>query len=408
MPSLPDYSASFVVAKKFQRSKVNENVLRNAVSRTLQIKCNRMRTFIDENHDSLHLHISQLRQFAASTGGLVLDEIRALVWPVLASSLVQDSFTDQETASTFSDSDFESAHSDFTYEEHDSTIDSATILSSPTLKDLQSHREWNQVQMDVQRTLARFPPDISDKERCTLQEDLTPLIVKILWSCPRFHYYQGFHDVCLTLLLVLGNEKAEHVGILLANNGIFKGYLLRKLEDTVLRDLDLMHVLLWKVDEELEKVVRAVELGSLFALSWPLTWFSHALHHYHQIVLCFDFFLATHALTPIFLTSAVVLWRSNAVLNCSRDMASIHHLLNVIPNDIPVQALINDAQDLFRMFPPSRLRGPLMEDYQHLINISRIRKPSFPKTSLRKWLVAGTATAAIYVLSRYMFITSSY
>lgn len=144
-------------------------------------------------------------------------------------------------------------------------------------------------------------------------------------------------------MLVLGYEKAERVGTLLANNGIFKGYaycllkivllhfkhyfisvekkfiakscfykmslskkyytllsflevfskimctifsyLLRKLEDTVLRDLDLMHVLLWKVDEELEKVVRAVELGSLFALSWPLTWFSHSLHNHHQV--CF-------------------------------------------------------------------------------------------------------------------------
>ncbi|KAM3718590.1 TBC1 domain family member [Dirofilaria immitis] len=406
MPSLIDSSTPFIVTKKI--TKVNENILRGAVNRTLQIKCNRMRAFIDENQDSLHLHISQLRQFASSTGGLVLDEIRALVWPVLASSLVQDSFSDQETTSTLSDSDFESAYSDFICEDDSSAIDSATILSSPTLEDLKSHREWNQVQMDVRRTLARFPPDISEKQRCILQEELTPLIVKILWSCPRFHYYQGFHDVCLTLLLVLGNEKAEHVGALLANNGIFKGYLLKTLEDTVLRDLDLMHVLLWKVDEELEKVVRGVELGSLFALSWPLTWFSHALHHYHQIVLCFDFFLATHALTPIFLTSAVVLWRSNAILNCSRDMASIHHLLNVMPNDIPVQALINDAQDLFRMFPPSQLRGPLMEDYRHLINISRIRKPSFPKTSLRNWLVAGTATAALYVLSKYMFITSSY
>lgn len=45
--------------------------------------------------------------------------------------------------------------------------------------------------MDVGRTLARFPPNISDNERCSLQEDLTPLIVRILWSCPRFHYYQG-------------------------------------------------------------------------------------------------------------------------------------------------------------------------------------------------------------------------
>lgn len=60
------------------------------------------------------------------------------------------------------------------------------------------------------------------------------------------------------------------------------------------------------------------------------------------------------------------------------------------------------------MFPPSRLRGPLMEDYQHLININRIRKPSFPQTSLRNWLVAGTATAAMYIISRYMLINSSY
>ncbi|MCP9264014.1 BMA-TBC-20 [Dirofilaria immitis] len=341
MPSLIDSSTPFIVTKKI--TKVNENILRGAVNRTLQIKCNRMRAFIDENQDSLHLHISQLRQFASSTGGLVLDEIRALVWPVLASSLVQDSFSDQETTSTLSDSDFESAYSDFICEDDSSAIDSATILSSPTLEDLKSHREWNQVQMDVRRTLARFPPDISEKQRCILQEELTPLIAYYM-----MYIFKGFHDVCLTLLLVLGNEKAEHVGALLANNGIFKGYLLKTLEDTVLRDLDLMHVLLWKVDEELEKVVRGVELGSLFALSWPLTWFSHALHHYHQTI------------------------------------------FNL------------------RMFPPSQLRGPLMEDYRHLINISRIRKPSFPKTSLRNWLVAGTATAALYVLSKYMFITSSY
>lgn len=64
--------------------------------------------------------------------GLVLDEIRALVWPVLAASLVQDSFNDQETSSTFSDSDFESAHSDFIYEEDGSMTDSATIVSPYT------------------------------------------------------------------------------------------------------------------------------------------------------------------------------------------------------------------------------------------------------------------------------------
>ncbi|VDN03182.1 unnamed protein product [Thelazia callipaeda] len=402
---------------RFQLNGSDTSVLRNAVSRTLQVKCNRMRVFIDDNRDSLHLHVGQLRQFATSTGGLVLDDIRAVIWPVLASSLVRDSFNDHDTSSTISDSEFESAHSNFACDEdRGSSVELVTDasfcmvfqLSCPSLNDLQSHKEWRQVEMDVNRTLARFPPDMSTEQRCSLQKDLTPLIVKILWQSPRFHYYQGFHDVCLTLLLVLGAEKAEHVGTLLAHNGIFRSYLRKKLEDTVLRDLDLMHVLFWKVDKELEKVIRTVEVGSLFALSWPLTWFSHALHHLHQIVLCFDFFFATHALSPIFLTSAVVLWRSNAVLSCSQDMASIHHLLNDMPKDIPLQALINDAQDLFRMYPPTILRGPLMADYRRFVNIHRMRKPLLPKTSLRAWLVAGTATAAIYILSKYMFITSPY
>lgn len=58
---------------------------------------------------------------------------------------------------------------------------------------------------------------------------------------------------------------------------------MKTLEDTVLRDLDLMYVILWQTDKELESVMRSVEVGSLFALSWPLTWFSHALHNYEQV-----------------------------------------------------------------------------------------------------------------------------
>uniref|UniRef100_A0A183EDX7 Rab-GAP TBC domain-containing protein n=1 Tax=Gongylonema pulchrum TaxID=637853 RepID=A0A183EDX7_9BILA len=169
--------------------------LPNAINRSLQIKCSRMRAFIEKHRDSLHLHINQLRYFAASDGGLVLDEIRAAIWPILASSLVQDSFSDQDTISTVSDSDFESAHSNFTYDDDVYPACSATLLQPPTTEELQHHKEWNQVEMDVHRTLARFPPDISDEKRRILQEELTPLIVRILWSCPRFHYYQGkrFH-----------------------------------------------------------------------------------------------------------------------------------------------------------------------------------------------------------------------
>lgn len=46
----------------------------------------------------------------------MLDEIRAIVWPVLANCLVADTFRDQDSGSTTSDSDFESAQSNFSDE----------------------------------------------------------------------------------------------------------------------------------------------------------------------------------------------------------------------------------------------------------------------------------------------------
>lgn len=384
--------------------------LARAVDRSYEIKCIRMRTFIEENRASLNMHIGQLRQFASSPGGLVLDEIRADIWPVLAASLVNDdSIHDEDASSTGSDSDFESALSNISEEEdEDETPTSSRNVLKASVNDLRGHSEWNQVEMDVHRTLARFPPNITDEHRSLLQEELTPLIVRILWHCPKFRYYQGFHDVCLTLLLVLGVEKAEHVGLLLAKFGSFNGYLLRSLEESVLRDLDLIYAIMWKMDKDLEKAMRSVELGTLFALSWPLTWFSHALHHYHQIVLCFDLFLATHPLMPIYFTSAVVLWRSSEVLSSPRDMPSLHHLLNIMPDDVPVQALVDDAQDLFRMIPPSLARRLLTNEYRNMTRASPVRMPSLPRTSLGTWLVAGTATAAIcYVLSRYSLISFS-
>ncbi|VDM29343.1 unnamed protein product, partial [Toxocara canis] len=50
-------------------SEVYENgALARAVDRSLEIKCMRMRAFINKHRDSLHLHIAQLRQFASSPG----------------------------------------------------------------------------------------------------------------------------------------------------------------------------------------------------------------------------------------------------------------------------------------------------------------------------------------------------
>lgn len=51
----------------------------------------------------------------------------------------------------------------------------------------------------------------------------------------------------------------------------------------------------------------------------------------------------------------IVLYREQEVLDCDCDMASVHHLLSQIPQDLPYETLISRAGDLFVQFPPSEL-----------------------------------------------------
>lgn len=69
----------------------------------------------------------------------------------------------------------------------------------------------------------------------------------------------------------------------------------------------------------------------------------------------YDFFLACHPLMPIYFAAVIVLYREQEVLDCDCDMASVHHLLSQIPQDLPYETLISRAGDLFVQFPPSEL-----------------------------------------------------
>ena len=45
-------------------------------------------------------------------------------------------------------------------------------------------------------------------ERAVLQEQLIDVILEVLKRNPQLHYYQGYHDVAVTLLLVVGERLA--------------------------------------------------------------------------------------------------------------------------------------------------------------------------------------------------------
>lgn len=82
-------------------------------------------------------------------------------------------------------------------------------------------------------------------------------------------------------------SKALYTARCLTKRGAFYNYLTMSLEASAMTELNILYVLLYIHDEEVERYLRDVELGTVFALSWILTWFSHDLKDHSQV----NFFL---------------------------------------------------------------------------------------------------------------------
>ena len=139
-------------------------------------------------------NMETFRLYAISRSGIVTDDLRRKIWPRLASII------------------FES-------------------ITLPSQADCEKHPEYNQVVLDVNRSLKRFPPGIAEKERPGLQDQLTRLIVRVLLKHPHLHYYQGYHDVAITFLLVVGEEMGYQIMERLSITHL-QSYMAKTMEET--------------------------------------------------------------------------------------------------------------------------------------------------------------------------------
>lgn len=108
-------------------------------------------------------------------------------------------------------------------------VDPESNENTPSLQDLSNHPEYDQVVVDVNRSLRRFPPGIPYEQRVALQDQLTVLILRVIIKYPHLRYYQvsvansvdlscvlcdkfqGYHDVAVTFLLVVGEAVAFRI-----------------------------------------------------------------------------------------------------------------------------------------------------------------------------------------------------
>lgn len=254
------------------------------------------------------------RKFAKSEYGLINDDLRRKVWPLLVG------------------------------------VDPKLVDPAPSLEELNSHPEYNQVVLDVNRSLKRFPPGIPYEQRVALQDQLTVLILRVIIKYPHLKYYQGYHDVAITFLLVVGEEVAFHVMEILSTNHLVE--CMQETMEPTQRRLMFIYPLVRRENAALCDYLERSTVGTLFALPWYLTWFGHSLNSYRSVVRLYDYFLASDFLLPIYVTSAIVLYRQNEIFREDCDMASLHCLLSQLPEDLPFEYLLKNAEELYRKYPP--------------------------------------------------------
>ncbi|XP_073942272.1 TBC1 domain family member 20 [Choristoneura fumiferana] len=289
-------------------------------------------------------NLEQWQNFAKSKGGLISDEYRRKIWPLLVGVTLEE------------------------------------LTDPPSLDELSTHSEYNQVVLDVNRSLKRFPPGIPYEQRVALQDQLTVLILRVIIRHPHLKYYQGYHDVAITLLLVCGDRASFP---LLCRLSYGPGAPLAPFMQTTMQPtqhlLNYMLPIIRRADDKVAGCLEKAGVGTMFALPWYLTWFGHSLNRYADVVRLYDYFLCAPPLFPVYVTAAIVLHRQEEVYVCDCDMAMLHCLLSRLPDDLPFEDILVTAKKLYEENDPTDLEAEVealerREDEQRRLDEDRLKR----------------------------------
>lgn len=292
--------------------------------------------------------LTDLRRMAVGKYGLVNKRFRRKAWPLLISN--RDNLLTKKTSGKKKISKKQDVN-------HLKEVDDELTFNLITEEQIKNNKYFNQVTLDVIRTLKRFPSEISDNLRFKLQNELIDLICRILVKHDNLHYYQGYHDICLTFLLVTGVE--ESLPLL---ESLTLSHLQCFMEPNMESTLKLLFNILPLVDiinPEMAEHIQKAELGVIFCLSWLITWYSHVMDNLQIVLRLYDFFIVSDTLMPVYLGAIIVSERAEEILNIDCDMASLHTVISKYPSQIENIALIEKyiakTVKLFEKYPPNSL-----------------------------------------------------
>ncbi|KAK8146706.1 hypothetical protein G3M48_002683 [Beauveria asiatica] len=283
--------------------------------------------------------VSALQRLAESEGGFLTDILRQLAWPILLGLPAPRIHAGQDEPL------FESEHH----------VDGV----SGSWKELPRHRDEDQVQLDVNRSFVYYPhalltvlrADLSDGDLDRRRSQLSALISHVLRVHPYLCYFQGYHDICQVLLLVLGPARAAPCVARLSVLRI-RDFMLPNLGPTTAQ-LRLLPDILAVADAALRAHVATVE--PFYALAGTLTMYAHNIEAYRDIARLFDALLAREPVFSLYVFAQIVIDRRDEILAIDEP-----DLLQVVLARVPsagmdIDRLVARAAELFRRYPPETL-----------------------------------------------------
>lgn len=154
------------------------------------------------------------------------------------------------------------------------------------------------------------------------------IIINVLERDLSLKYYQGFHELALTLFLVLQDPKLSALALQKLAKGDLSNFLRKDMTSTLLH-LEDINVIVSEENGRLFDFMQDSCVGLMFALPWVITWFSHVLDDFRQLRRLYDFFLSSNNCDmPTYLSAAIVLQNSDLIMKQEAEQAVVHGFLN--------------------------------------------------------------------------------
>ncbi|CAN8103140.1 unnamed protein product [Discula destructiva] len=268
--------------------------------------------------------ITDLQALAEAPGGFQTDELRQEAWPILLGLPI---IPKSEGGSDLN-------------------------LEDSSWADLPSHRDEDQVKLDVERAFVYYPDYHNDCEREASKTALQSLILSVLRRHPYLHYFQGYHDITQVLLLVLPPRLRSPALARLSLLRI-RDFMLPNL-DAAIAQLRLIPRILHAADPALWAHLAHTE--PFFALSGTLTMYAHDIQSQNEISRLFDVLLARDPAFSVYLFAQIVLARRAELFDTGADEPEmLHSILSKLPQPLDLEALITATARLIARHPPETL-----------------------------------------------------